>query len=256
MQSGLLTTVRHNRIGWLLGGAAVGVLSAVVLAPSFGAGVSRAATDPTPPEHTISVSGTGRVLVKPDVADISLGVHVERSRAKDSEIAAAEQMTRIIAAVKASGVADADIQTANLSLQPTYDYSTNKQTITGYATDNLVSITVRDLTKVGETVDAAVDAGATQVNGINFRVEDESKVEAQARQAAMKDAKSKADALAAAGGVNITGVASISEISAPIPQPMPYALSAGAPAADRAVTPVQPGNVTLEVTVTVTYLIP
>ena len=138
MQSGLLATAGRNRMGWLLGGAAIGVMSAVVLAPSFGPGVGRAA-DSTPPEHTISVSGIGHVLVKPDVADISLGVHVERAKAKDSEIAAAEAMTKVIAALKAAGVADADIQTANLSLQPTYDYSSSKQTITGYATDNLVT---------------------------------------------------------------------------------------------------------------------
>ena len=256
MQTGLLVTARRNRMSWLLGGAAVGVMSAIVLAPGFGGGISRAATDSNPPQHTISVSGTGRVLVKPDVADISLGVHVERGKAKESEIAAAELMGKIVDALKAAGVADADIQTANLSLQPTYDYSSSKQFITGYATDNVVSITVRDLSKVGETVDAAVDAGATQVNGISFRVDDQAKVEAQAREAAMKDAKSKADALASAAGVNITGVASISEVSSPIPTPYPYAVSAGAPAQDRAVTPVEPGKVTLDVTVTVTYLIP
>ena len=85
-------------------------------------------------------------------------------------------------------------------------------------------ITVRDLTKLGDTVDAAVDAGATQVNGITFRVDDQTKVEAQAREAAMKDAKGKADALAAAAGVNITGVASISEVSSPTPGPIYYAI--------------------------------
>jgi uncharacterized protein YggE len=256
MQSSLLVTAGRKRIGWLLGGAAIGVMSAVVFAPSFGPGVGRAA-DSTPPEHSITVSGIGHVLVKPDVADISLGIHVERGKAKDSEIAAAEAMTRIIDALKAAGVAEADIQTASLSLQPTYDYSSNKQSITGYATDNLVTITVRDLGKVGDTVDAAVDAGATQVNGITFRVDDQAAVEAQARQAAMKDAKGKADALALAAGVNITGVASISEVSSPMPGPIYYATSGAAPmAADRAVTPVQPGQVSLDVTVTVTYLIP
>jgi uncharacterized protein YggE len=259
MQSRVLATASGKRIGWLLGGAAIGVMSAVVLAPSFGPGVGRAA-DATPPEHTISVSGTGRVLVKPDVADISLGVHIERNKAKDSETAAAEAMGRIIAALKAAGVADADIQTANISLQPTYDYSSSKQSITGYATDNLVSITVRDLTKLGDTVDAAVDAGATQVNGITFRVDNQSAVEVQARTAAMKDAKAKADALAQAAGVNITGVASISEVSSPTPYPVYFgkdSAAAGVPAAvDRPSTPVQPGQVTLEVTITVTYLIP
>jgi uncharacterized protein YggE len=241
-----------GRLGWLTTGAAVGVLAAVVLAPSFGPAVGRAATDNQPMEHTISVNGTGRILVKPDVADLSLGVSIVRDKAKDSEAAAADAMAKVIAALKAAGVKDADIQTAQLSLQPEYDWSSNTQRLTGYRTDNLVTVVVRDLTKVGETIDSAVDAGATNVNGISFRVDDQSPVEAQARDAAMHDAKAKADALAKAAGVNITGVASISEVSTPIPGPIMYAT--GAVARDSA-TPVQPGNVTLEVTVTVTYLI-
>ena len=243
-----------GRLGWLTTGAAVGVLAAVVLAPSFGGATTRAATDNSTVEHTISVSGTGRILVKPDVADLSLGVSITRPKAKDSEAAAADAMASVIAALKAAGVKDEDIQTATLSLQPEYDWSTNTQRLTGYRTDNIVMVTLRDLAKVGETLDAAVEAGATNVNGITFRVDDQKPVEAQARDAAMQDAKSKADALAKAAGVNITGVATISEVSAPIPGPIMYATDSAAGVA-RSVTPVQPGNITLEVTVTVTYLI-
>lgn len=241
-----------GRLGWLTTGAAVGVLAAVVLAPSLGPTATRAATDGSPVEHTISVTGTGRILVKPDVADLSLGVSVVRLKARDSAAAAADIMAKVIEALKAAGVKDVDIQTATLSLQPEYDWSSNSQKLTGYRTDNIVMVTLRDLSKAGETLDAAVDAGATNVNGLSFRVDDQSAVESQARDAAMKDAKSKADALANAAGVNITGVASISEVSSPIPGPIMYA---GGVAARDAVTPIQPGNVTLEVTVTVTYLI-
>ena len=253
-----LVSTGRTRLGWLAAGAAIGVMTAVALAPSFGSTSTRAA-DPTttPPEHTVSVSGDGRVLIKPDVADLSLGVSIQRPKAKDSEQAAADAMAKVVAALKAAGIADADIQTANLSLSPTYDYTTNKQVITGYETDNMVSVTIRDLTKVGDTVDAAVDAGATAVNGITFRVNDPASVQAQARAAAMKDAKGKADALAQAAGVNITGVQSISEVSSPVPTPIAYdrAAMGSAPSAG-VVTPVEPGNIEVDVTVTVTYLIP
>ncbi len=242
-----------GRLGWLTTGAAIGVLAAVVLAPSLGATRALAATDTGTVEHTISVSGTGHILVKPDVADISLGVSITRDKAKDSEAAAATAMANVIAALKAAGIKDEDIQTANLSLQPVYDYSTNVQRLTGYETDNIVQVTVRDLTTVGDVIDAAVQAGATNVSGITFRVADQTPVESQARTAAMTDAKAKADALAKAAGVNITGVQSISEISSPIPSPVMFA-TAGA-VKDSATTPVQPGNVTLDVTVTVVYLI-
>jgi uncharacterized protein YggE len=206
-------------------------------------------------EHTISVTGTGRIMVKPDVADLSLGVSISRPKAKDSEAAAAEAMANVIAALKAAGVKDEDIQTATVSLQPEYDWSANTQRLTGYRTDNIVMITVRDLAKVGDTLDAAVEAGATTVNGLSFRVDDQKPVEVAARDAAMSDAKSKADALAKAAGVNITGVASISEVSTPIPTPIMYATDSAGAAQGKIATPVQPGTVTLEVTVTVTYLI-
>ena len=255
-----LTSAARNRLGWLLAGATVGVMAAVALAPTFGPTSSRAA-DPaaaTAPEHTISVTGTGRVLVKPDVADISLGVSVQRAKAKDSEQVAATQMAAVVAALKAAGVGDTDIQTANVSLQPIYDYSTSKPVITGFQTDNIVSITIRDISKVGDTIDAAVGAGATSVNGITFRVDNPTTVEAQARQAAMLDAKAKADTLATAAGVTIRGVASISEVSASTPQPIYYdkAAAGSAPAADaRVTTPVQPGTVETDIMVTVVYLI-
>jgi len=259
--SGALNSVRQNRLGWMVAGAAVGVMTAVALAPNFGPTTGRAADGtPTPADHSITVSGTGRVLVKPDVADVSLGVNVQRPKAKDSEQAAADQMAKVVAALKAAGVGETDIQTANVSLQPIYDYSnSSKPTITGYETDNIVTVTIRDISKVGSVIDAAVDSGATSVNGITFRVDDPTSVEAQARAAAMRDAKAKADTLAGAAGVNITGVASISEVSAAVPMPIYYdkTMAAGAPAADgRTTTPIQPGNVETDITVTVVYLIP
>jgi uncharacterized protein len=250
----LIAQREPRRLAWLSGGAAVGVLAALIVAPQFGAPLARAADVSQTPEHTISVSGTGKVLLAPDVADISFGVSVRKDRAKDSTQAAAVLMSKVVDALKAAGIADKDIQTSNISLQPVYDYSGNNPVLVGYETDNTVSVTVRDLTKVGQTIDDAVAAGANNVSGITFRVDDPSQAESQARTQAMNDAKSKADALASAGGVTITGIQSISEVSAPPPMPIDFNARAAA-AGDATTTPIQPGNVSVEVTVNVNYLI-
>jgi len=219
-----------------------------------------AAVDPTSttPEHTISVSGTGTVTLKPDVADLHLGVLVSRSTVKAARADAATAMTKVLAAIKALGIDDKDIQTSNVSLQPTYDYSngTNPPRITGFQMSNSVTVTVRDLDKLGDAIDNGLAAGATSLDGVTFRVNDETAAEAQARQAAMAEAKAKADTLAAAAGVSVGGVASISETSAPIPYPITYNLAA--PAAvdgSKVSTPVQAGTTDVTITVAVVYLI-
>src|SRR4051794_17832503 len=227
-----------RRLGWLAAGATAGVLAAIVVSPHLGGGVVRAqGTDSTMP-RTISVSGTGRVLIAPDVADMTFGVSVRRDRATAASQDAAEQMTKVVDALKAQGIAAKDIQTASLSLQPIYDYSGNNPVLNGYEADNAVSVTLRDLAKAGQTIDAAVNAGANNVSGITFRLDDPTKAEAQARDQAMADAKSKADALAAAGDVTITGIQSISETSAPVPYPYPFEARSAAAGDTSATTPV------------------
>ena len=100
------------------------------------------------------MSGEGKVTVIPDMATVSLGVSVERDTAKAAREAAAQQMTQVVAALKALGIADEDIATANVSLSPVYDYPTNAQPrIRGYQLQNTVTVTVRDLAKVSDVVD-------------------------------------------------------------------------------------------------------
>lgn len=241
-------------------GIGVGLILAATSLPSLSPRPTRA-VDPagSAPEHTISVSGTGTVTLKPDVADLQLGVLVNRSTVKAAQADAAGAMTRVIAALKALGIADKDIQTSNVSLQPTYDYSTNTNPprITGYQMSNSLTVTVRDLTQLGAAIDNSLAAGATSLDGVTFRVADQTAAEAQARQAAMAEAKSKADTLAAASGVSINGVASISETSAPIPYPVMYGAAAAPAAIDgsKVATPVQSGTTDVTITVAVVYLI-
>jgi hypothetical protein len=167
-------------------------------------------------------------------------------------------MTRILAALKALGIDDKDIQTSNVSLQPTYDYSSgiNPPRITGFQMSNSVTVTIRALDKLGDAIDNSLAAGATSLDGVTFRVNDETSAEAQARQAAMTEARSKADTLAAVAGISIAGVASIAETSAPIQYPINYTLGgASAPDVAKVATPIQAGTTDVTITVAVVYLI-
>jgi uncharacterized protein YggE len=242
-----------HRPGWVALGLVTGLALAVVLGPSLAPRTARAVDD-TEPDRTISVGGTGTVTLVPDVADLHVGVVVQRPRVKDARAAAATAMQGVIKALRAAGVAERDIQTTTLSLQPIYDYRTSGTApkITGYELRNGVVATVRDLERLADAVDGALGGGGTTLDGITFRVDDPTAAEAQARTQAMKQARTKADALASAAGVAIVGVASISEQSSPTSWPVPYA---GAARADEASTPILPGTSEITVTVSVVYLI-
>jgi uncharacterized protein len=238
-------------------GIAVGAIAAAIAGSAFGGPRSAlGAENTTPKEHTISVTGTGRVVVTPDVADLRIGVVVTRPTVKEARSLAAAQMTRVIAALKKLGIADRDIQTSGLSLTPNYTYPANGGTprLTGYTLSNAVSVTVRDLDKIGDAVDDSLAAGATTLDSVAFRVEDPAKAQQQAREQAMAQAKAKAQTLASSAGVSIAGVASISESSATPPPPIYYGAAAGAAVRDTA-TPVQVGTNEILVTVNVEYLI-
>jgi uncharacterized protein YggE len=241
----------------LAAGVAVGLLLAASAAPVLTPrGILAVDGTGTTPEHTISVSGTGQVFLSPDVADLRLGVMVTSKTVRDARAQAANLMTRVLASLKKVGLADKDIQTTALSLQPSYDYSTgaNPPRLTGYTLTNAVAVTVRDLTKLGDAIDGAMGAGATTLDGVSFRVDDPTRAQAQARTAAMTEARAKADALATAAGVTISGVASIGETVVAVPYPIYYGAMAGAIAKDAA-TPVQTGTNEVSVSVAVVYVI-
>ncbi len=247
---------------WLIvtavGALLVGLVAGPVLAGTIATrtvSTTNGATD-QPPEHTISVSGSGKVVVVPDMATVDLGVVIERPNAKAARQAAAQAMTKVVAAIKALGIDDKDIKTVDVSLNPVYDYpNSSAPKIRGYQLNNTVTVTVRDLDKLSDVLDDGVTAGATSVNGISFDVADRVAAEAKAREAAVADAKAKADALASGLGVRIEGVASVSESSS---TPIWYERSngAGAMSEDTASTPVMAGTSDVTISVQVTFLIP
>lgn len=240
-------------IRWLAGGLAIGLLAAALAGPAVGAAQAQSDDDDT--VRSISVNGTGRVKAEPDVADVNLGVTKQGEDAKAAAGEAATTMDAVIKALLEAGIAEADIQTTTLNLNPLYDWDENPPEIEGWEASNQVRVTVRDIEAVGEVVDAATAAGATNINGISFRVEDPTAAETEARSAAVADARAKADQLAAEAGVTIIGIISISESGGTPPQPiyMDRAEMAFDTAAGAAPTPVLPGEVELSVNVFIQF---
>lgn len=236
-----------------LGAGTLGALIVAIAALSVRSGpVNGAASTDTPAPHTITVSATGKVTVIPDVAHLSLGVTVNKSTVKAARDAGAKAMTDIIAALKGLGIADADIRTTNVSLYPQYGNSSPVKVI-GYQISEQVEVTVRDLDKTGDAVDAATANGATDVNGISFELADPVKAQNDARAAAVEAARVSAQAMASAGHVSLGAVVSITDATtvSPIYYNTFGASKAGAPA-DIA-TPVQPGTQDLNAMVTVIF---
>lgn len=206
--------------------------------------------------RTITVTGSGRASVRPDLADLRLGVTITAASVEQARSANSSTLAAVLAGLKALGIEDGDLQTSIVSVSPQYDYSQDgaPPRLAGYTFSNLVAAVVRDIERVGEAIDAALTAGATNVDQIAFRVADPSAAERAAREGAITDARVKADTFVTAAGVAITGVAAIVETGTPIPYPTPFAERLAFAAKDAA-TPIEPGTNEVTATVTVTYLI-
>ncbi len=205
--------------------------------------------------RTLSVSGSGKVYLTPDIAYVTIGVHTENYSASEAVAANNTQAQQVISALKAQNIAEKDIQTTNFSIYPQQEYDQEGKP-TGkikYIVDNSVFVTVRDITKVGDVLDAAVKAGANTVSGIQFDVADKTQALSEARKSAVRDAQVKAEELSSAAGVTLGAVQTISEYTSGGPQPM-YDMRAAAPmAAEAASVPIQAGQMLLTVEVNMVF---
>lgn len=216
--------------------------------------IARTPIDPYAP-RTVTVTGTGTVRVAPDIATLRLGVAVQRPSVAEAQAAAAETMRRVLDALAVAGIADADLRTTALSVHPQHDYPRDgtPPRLTGYQVQNVVSATVRDLGRVAETVDAALAAGATTLDGLSFDVADPSVAESAARARAMAEARAKADELAAAADAVVVRVLSIAERGADAPIPVPRMMAERMIAASAPPTPIEAGTSEVEAFVSVVY---
>lgn len=178
--------------------------------------------------RSLSMTGQGEVKAAPDTVTLSAGVTAQAPTAAAALAGNSGRMQAVMAALKSQGVDDKNIQTADFSVSPQYTDGNDNQPrrLTGYQVTNQVSVRLDDVGKLGATLDALVNAGANQVNGIDFSIRDLSALLTQARQQAVADALDKAQTYAKAAGVTLGPILSISESdnSAP-PRPVFMAMA-------------------------------
>lgn len=201
----------------------------------------------------ISVVGEGVVTGVPDTMTVTIGVSVLRDTVAQATADAAASADRVISALKAAGVAEEDLTTANYSIWPEWDYRNDERNIIGYRVQNTVLAKVRDLESAGTVIDSAVTAGGEDavVNGLSFSIEDNDALVEQARALAWSNAETKAEQLADLAGVDLGSPTSISEsYSSPV---VPVRYDEYAAADSGTVTPILPGEQEVTVTLQVTF---
>ena len=200
---------------------------------------------------TLNLQAYGDAKAAPDMASITLGVTTQAPTAAEAMRLNAQRMTAIVTSLRGQGLGERDIQTSNLSLGAQYVYVQNQPPkLSGYQAANDVSVTVRDLTKLGPVIDAVSAAGANQINGISFGLKDPLSAQDEARRAAVKALTAKAELYAQATGYRIVRLINLSEGGGQQPmQPRPVFAMAKAAAP----TPVEPGELNLRIDVSAVY---
>ncbi|MCR4405583.1 MAG: SIMPL domain-containing protein [Anaerolineae bacterium] len=230
----------------------VALLGALALA---GCAIPSTANNEEPQPHTITVNGNGVAYGTPDIATAQIGVQVRDQDPVKAVDNSTDKMHAIMAALKELGIEEKDIQTTNFSVYAQQDYDPKtgqpKDTFT-YVADNTLTVTIRDLSKVGQALGEAVKAGANNIYGVSFSVDDPAKLEAEARDKAMADAKVRAEQLAKAAGVTLDVPMNITEyISGPVyPVMREAAVRMGG-----GEVPVSSGQIQISLQVSVTYII-
>lgn len=190
----------------------------------------------------------------PDVAQIGAGVITRAATAQQAVQQNAQAMERLVERMRALGIERRDIQTSNFNLNPDYrhDPQTGEQSFTGYTVHNQVNVTLRDLKRAGEVLDALVAAGANNIHGPNFMLEDDAEAKSEARTAAFANGKAMAENYARMAGYSSVRLLEVSESFQSYMRPPMVMASARAESADVS-TPIEPGEVGTGVNLTVKY---
>ncbi|HWK63531.1 MAG TPA: SIMPL domain-containing protein [Rhizobiaceae bacterium] len=229
--------------------------SALALAAAMAFPAIAGAAEPTQTPRIV-VTGEGEASVAPDMALLSLAVMREAPTAREALEANNNAMAAVIAAMKAAGIEERDLQTAGVQIMPRYDYTnrpdgTQEAKLAAYQVTNTLSVRVRDLAKTGEILDKSVSLGVNQGGGITFTNDNPATVITDARKKAVADALAKARTLTEAAGVELGRIIEISEGSHAQP-PMPY-MAKAMRAEDAGSVPIQAGENSYKVLVNVTF---
>ncbi len=229
----------------------IGTASVATIA---GMGLAHADNDPTP---RISVSGEGEATLAPDMAILNLSVVREAATAREALTANNDAMRKVLASMKESGIAERDLQTSGINIQPRYQYpdknnGLKEARITGYTVSNSLTVRIRDINAVGGILDKSVTLGVNRGGGLQFTNDNPKAALAEARKRAVVEATEKAKTLAEASGVNIGRILDINEQSY-MPRPIMYAqaMRAAAPEADS--VPMAAGENSYRVNVNISF---
>ncbi|PZU30085.1 MAG: hypothetical protein DI584_00665 [Stenotrophomonas sp.] len=236
-------------------------LAPLLLSLSLALGVSMTANAQTVPAVVandatlLNVSAQAEAHRVPDVATLSAGVVTQAADGNAAMRDNAVQMDKVMAAIKAAGIAERDIQTSGINLSPQYRYAENEAPkITGYQANNTVSLKVRDISKLGKVLDSLAAQGANQINGPSFEIDQPEPVYDEARLAALKKAQARAETYAKSLGLRVRRIVSISEGSQGGFRPMPMmAMAAGRANKMEMDTAVSPGETTVSVNLDVVF---
>jgi uncharacterized protein YggE len=205
----------------------------------------------TEADRSVTVTAEAEVSARPDVAEISVGTRTERQTTAERAVSSlAAQFNRVLEEVRALGIEEGDVSTTNFSLQPEYSFEQGRQDLLGYVASEQIKIKVRELEKIGEIISRTTTAGANQVGGVQFRLDEDSEIRQQAEEQAITKARDKAARIAEALGVSLGPVKSYTangEGGGPV---MPFA------AADRAeggVPELPVGSTETKIQVTITF---
>lgn len=202
---------------------------------------------------SLTASGRGEARVRPDLAVVRVGATIQAQEASKAQAAVNQIMQKAIARLKELGIPEDQIQTETISLWPEYrhDKQGREPILVGYRASNVVAVRVKEINRLGEVIDAAVGAGANQLQGVSFEVQDDRAARRDALQRAIADAQAKGEAMAAAMGLGLMAVLDVHEgLVDVVPPPRPMARMA---LAAEAATPVQPGQVQVQAEVTVRW---
>ncbi|HLO03559.1 MAG TPA: SIMPL domain-containing protein [Symbiobacteriaceae bacterium] len=183
--------------------AVVLLLTAIFVPNSYAEGTAPAASQTV---KTLEITGTGRIAYSYDTAQITLGVSEVADSPTGAFKAMSEKINKVVSSTKAKGIAESSLKTGTLNLFQEYDWKDGVQTLRGYRATNTVTIKVKDLAQVPAIMEAAVSAGANQVQGVNFSLSDPGALEGQALDAAIDNAKAQAERVAKRLGTSVRGV--------------------------------------------------
>ena len=205
---------------------------------------------------SLTVEGRGEAQGKPDLATITLGVVTQGKTSAEAMEANAKIASTLLTQLRERGIADRDLMTIGLSLNPEYAQDSNRANapkIVGYRASNRLAVRLRDVSKVGGVLDLATAAGVNDINGPVFGVADPQALQDEARKKAAMDARRVAELLAQSLGVKLGGIREITDNAAPRPLPEPRMMRAAPTAMAAAATPVEGGELTASASVTVVF---